>query len=48
MEKIKYDKTINVRLNANDLSVLSEKAKEKRMPISTFIRVALTKELNTA
>ena len=48
MEKIKYDKIVNVRLNADDLNVITENAKKQRMPISTYIRVELTKDLTTA
>jgi predicted DNA binding CopG/RHH family protein len=47
MKKINYNKVINVRLNSNDLDVLAEKAKQNRMPISTYIRSELTKNLKS-
>ena len=45
MEKIRYDKIVNVRLSAEDLNIITENAIKQRMPISTYIRVELTKDL---
>ena len=45
MRTKEYDTVIGLRLSSNDVATLKERAKEKKLPLSSYVRYELAKAL---
>ena len=45
MNKARLVSSVNIRMDLEDMNILREKAKKKRVPVSTYCRTKLTSDL---
>lgn len=45
MNRTRLVSSVNIRMDLDDMNILREKAKKKRVPVSTYCRTKLTSDL---